>query len=681
MQTNDMFSKIFMRILLCLVIFRTVLATTSNPELLDSPQREIIAFIGLLAWIQTKIKSYSTIFKQIYLYAMIEFINIILKLASVHGFQEETNLLLLESTLLTILFQTKVFEHSYAYSVIIIKHLLLWYICGDFSGEIKLLEPVAVGICIKIFSLWALFESNKRVYLKENFDVKEALRKKNIQMTELLRSFSEGLLIVDKQFNIKYRNEMISTILKNDTENYYSELKEIKTQNTDVCIADQIIQIRWDNLRIPVSLGITNSNEILYEWTVKLIDWEDELSYMITVKDVTKSLVFERITAENRTKTQLMRSISHELQTPINAILLILEDIKTDIPEVLKEKLSMMSTCTELLNYQIGDILDFSDYMSGTLILNSAECNLKTYLISCASLIKAQAEHKGLEMILKIDPSIPDVCYIDGFRIQKVVMNLLSNAIKYTYQGAIELCATNIGSTIEIKVIDSGIGIQKERLDQIFQMFNYDHDSSAMSGLGLHISNNILKLAGINMKVQSTVGEGSVFSFAIDAFIDSPGFELSGEIEIPIETWKRTLIPRTIAREFQQSSPKILIVDDNDFNRMILGSILRQESIQYIEAANGEIAVQTILRLDTCRNHINCVIMDCNMPVMDGWEATRSIHSKYRLGLLKHLPAIIGHTAYSSRDDIHKCYKSGMISHFLKPTTKEHFLSIVNKYI
>ena len=670
-----------MRILLCLIIVRSVLAATSNPDILDSPQREIIAFIALLAWIQTKIKCYSIIVKQIYLYAMIEFVNIILKLASLHGFQEETNLLLLESTLLTILFQTKVFENSYAYSFIIIKHLLLWYICDDFSGVIKFVDPAAVGMCIKIFSLWVLFESNKRVHLKENFDVKESIKKKNAQMTELLRSFSEGLLIVDKQFNIKYRNEMISSILKPDTDNYYSELKEIKTKNSDVCIADQINHIKWDNRKIQISLGITECNEILYEWTVKLIDWESELSYMITVKDVTKSLVFERITAENRTKTQLMRSISHELKTPINAMMLMLEDIWSDIPEVLKGKLSMMSTCTELLNYQISDILDFSDYVSGTLILNSTECNLKNYLKSCANLIKVQVEHKGLELIVKIDQSIPDVCYIDGFRIQKVVMNLLSNAIKYTYQGAIELCAINIGSTIEIRVTDSGIGIQKERLDQIFQMLNYDYDSSEMSGLGLHISNNILKLAGITMKVQSKVGEGSVFSFAVDAFIDSPQYELSAEIEIPIETWQKTLIPRTITGEFQHSNPKILIVDDNDFNRMILGNILRQESIQYIEAANGEIAVQTILRHDKYKTHISCVIMDCNMPVMDGWEATRNINSKYRLGVLKHLPAIIGHTAYSSKEDIHKCYESGMISHFLKPTTKEHFLSIISKYL
>ena len=262
-------------------------------------------------------------------------------------------------------------------------------------------------------------------------------------------------------------------------------------------------------------------NDSLYEWTAKIVNWEDELCYMITVKDVTKILIFERMESENRSKTELIRSVSHELRTPINAILLIVEDLLISIQDTSREKLSMLATCVELLNYQISDILDYSELVSGNFTINSTHCNLKVALEKCARLINVQTLHKGLDLITKIDESIPDLCIADEFRVQKVVMNLLSNAVKYTSKGTIELCAINTGSEIKISVKDTGIGIHQERLDMIFEMFseNGAGANSCMSGLGLHISNNILKLAGTCIKVKSKIREGSKFSFSLDALI------------------------------------------------------------------------------------------------------------------------------------------------------------------
>ena len=488
---------------------------------------------------------------------------------------------------------------------------------------------------------------------------------------------------MDREFNVKYTNDMINRLLKVKDNNYSEKLETIKVKDSKVCIAKLLNEIPWENNNTSVSIGVTGIDGLLYEWNAKIVNWEDELSFMVTVKNVTKILAFERIESENRSKTELIRSVSHELRTPINAILLIIEDLFEEIPEVFQEKLSRIYTCVELLNYQISDILDYSELVVGNFILNPTGCDLKAALENCARLVRVQALHKGLELLVKIDPSIPDCCFFDEFRVRKVVMNLLSNAIKYTNKGCVELYAISTGALIDISVRDTGIGIHQERLASIFEMFSDHHSgiSSGMSGLGLYISNNILKLANTSLKVYSTLGKGSKFSFSLDALIDIPQIDLSEEIEIPSEIHTSMHIPYAKIGYHKEVYPEILIVDDNDFNRMILGNILKKRAIQFVEAVNGEEAVEIILMSDRNKCPIRCVIMDCNMPVMDGWEATKIIINKYTQGIIRHLPNIIGHTAYTSRDDIQRCYESGMIAHFLKPTSQDQFLTIINNYV
>ena len=152
-------------------------------------------------------------------------------------------------------------------------------------------------------------------------------------------------------------------------------------------------------------------------------------------------------------------------------------------------------------------------------------------------------------------------------------------------------------------------------------------------------------------------------------------------MNIPKEINSPLIVPQMTFSILDKQNPKALIVDDNDFNRVLLGNILKSHGIPYVEAINGKVAVKLIRKFDRIKIPILCIIMDCDMPVMDGWQATKKIHKNYSEGIIKFLPAIIGHTAYSSTSDIKKCYDSGMISVIAKPTTQAQILNALRKYI
>ena len=678
-HTYTTFHIVFCRILLAVTVLRIILCIVfSNPQVFSFPDQQIVLFILFIAFMLRYSENLSPNIKRLHLFFVLEFINILYVIASETTYKSQQRLLLLESTTLTLLVQANIFESIYASFLIMVKHIVYWFVVNNLiAGEHNYL-PITIGMSAAVCTLWVVFEKSRKRDLSENYAAKETVKKKHNQIIEILRLFSDGLLIIDKDINIKYNNEKILGILAANSENIHEKLRSVQSYN-NTNLLDEIKKMPWENNNDLVLLGMTISEKVQNEWNIKFVDWDDEVCCMIVVKDVTALLSLERIQSQNNSKTQLIRSISHELRTPINGIMVLHDEIVDKIPEDVKEKFSMIKTCAELLNFQISDILDYSQLVSGNFIINKSLCNLKVCLRYCCSLFKIQANHKGLRLKIIIDPSIPDQCFTDCFRVQKIVMNLLSNALKYTCKGTVELCAINTGTGIRISVRDTGIGIHEDRLVQIFLMLSNNLESG-MSGLGLHISDNVLKLAGSKLLVSSKLGQGSTFSFFLEeACQNVVTLELSGEVEVPSEMLREVSIPESSFRNPLNKSPKILIVDDNDFNRIVLGNILRKHKIQYIEAVNGLIAVQLVLQYDKC-SPIQCVIMDCNMPVMDGWTATKKIINKYTQGILKKLPAIIGHTAYSSDDDIKKCYLSGMISHFLKPTSEKQFLEIIANY-
>ena len=644
----------------------------------QSPQIELIFAEFLILWALKSLENQSTVIKKCALYTALEVLNIFYKYLSVYAYQDEVVIFCLASTILTILFQSSIFQNSYHISFIVIKHVALWY-CFDSRYNNKNFNHLLASILIvALIFICTLYEEGKRFQLQRKFYLAKTVEKNNLQRSELLRLFQDGLIIIDVKFEVQYKNEKADTLVKNGSNNFENQLRLIKFKDERL-LCDFFNDISFNSNQSSESLGITKINGSLYEWTISIIEWNDNSCFIIVIKDVTSVLKLERIASENKAKSTLIRSVSHELRTPVYGILLLVESLIQDANANCKEKLLNIKTCAELLKFQISDILDYSDIVSNTFKLTKSFCGLAKSIKECVDLIAFQAKTKGIEIKTKIDEMIPKEFFTDSYRIQKTILNLLTNALKYTNKGSIELCVVNTGNSINIRVKDTGIGIPKERLNQIFDMFG--DRINGMSGLGLHISNSILKYLGTSLTVSSKEGKGSVFSFDLDIDESIPNYEFSNEIDIPSESNNNLAMPQLLLNIFDKQEPKVLIVDDNDFNRMLLGNILTKNEIQYIEAINGKIAIKAILKYDKKRTPIKCIIMDCNMPIMDGWEATKIINQRFAEGILRFLPVIVAHTAYSSADDIQKCYDSGMISYILKPSSQDKILAMILKYL
>lgn len=201
------------------------------------------------------------------------------------------------------------------------------------------------------------------------------------------------------------------------------------------------------------------------------------------------------------------------------------------------------------------------------------------------------------------------------------------------------------------------------------------------SGLGLCISNFLVKnLGGSPIKVKSTLGKGSIFRFAIDIF--PCALDLKYDCVLPVENEEIAYLDLSEYKTMKSLRElEILIVDDNDFNRIVLGSIFSEYNITYSEATDGQDAINKVLALNKIGKMFKIIIMDCNMPNMDGYESTKIITKSFSNGEINSLPIIIGYSAYSSDEDRKKCFLSGMIDCLTKPCPVEIIMSAVRKYL
>jgi CheY-like chemotaxis protein/nitrogen-specific signal transduction histidine kinase len=529
-------------------------------------------------------------------------------------------------------------------------------------------------ISFVILLIWYLFEKDKRLFLKNTEKAKKKESKALQELSTLLQIFPQGLLILDKDMKLQYKNDFIDFIIKEkDILDFLSETKvedstlinKIKTSSTESLCSS--------------SLGISVCEEAKFEWCLKLIFWKKSLSYMITVKDVTKILNFERIASANKTKNEIIRSISHEFRTPINGILLIIDDLKNEVTEAVREKFQQIRTCTSLVEFFLNDILDYSELCFSKFTLNFSDFDLKAALETCLSLIRQQAFYKRLELIFHYDSNIPKMISSDQYRLQKAIINLMSNSLKFTQNGFIQLSAFRTSRGIKIEVSDSGLGLSSSQISKNFKIC--EDPNCRTSGIGLYICKKILKY--FNSKLLILPQEiGCLFQFTIgDGNEDTSANSLKPDSEIPSESPGQVQLKVSYYKQSSPSYAKLLIVDDDEIIRMFLSNSFKRKGIPYLEATNGLQAIEVIIESDRRGMPITCCIMDCNMPVMDGWESSQKILKLAADGVIQVAPSIIAHTAYSSERDKIICKEAGMVDYISKPTAAEEIMIKVSKYI
>ena len=378
----------------------------------------------------------------------------------------------------------------------------------------------------------------------------------------------------------------------------------------------------------------------------------------------------EELLKAQKAKEQFLANMSHEIRTPINGIagLVSLMAESTDDDER-KSYLSAIQKSAESLKVIINDILDLSIIESGKLKLEKIGFSLKSQLDSLNNTFIYQAKSKNISLNFNLSPEANLIIIGDPVRLNQVLINLLSNALKFTHEGKIEV-SVNLEYKIKnvcyisFTVSDTGIGIQKQKLKSIFESFTQADESVTRryggTGLGLAITKQLVELQGGEIKVSSEEKKGSDFKFTLPY--------KTGTFDDLEE--KKSKKPQ---RDYWFENYKVLLVEDNDINRLYVTKLLKKWNIDADEAENG---IEAMEKIST--KHYDLILMDLQMPVMDGFESTTLIRKKFRPPK-SNIP-IIALTANAVKADTERCFEVGMNDYISKPFRPEELLNLLVKY-
>ncbi|MFK7767295.1 MAG: ATP-binding protein [Mariniblastus sp.] len=363
----------------------------------------------------------------------------------------------------------------------------------------------------------------------------------------------------------------------------------------------------------------------------------------------------------NQAKSEFLARMSHEIRTPMNAILGYTEVLRdgADHDQASRSKyLATIQNSGQHLLSLINDILDLSKVESGKMEFELRACSTSGLLSHVVSVLKIKAQEKNILVDFAGDGLVPETIMVDEVRIKQALINLVGNAIKFTEKGGVVVVAKMKGKMLGIDVIDSGIGMKPEQLKKIFDPFAQADTSITRkfggTGLGLAICKQLVESMGGTITVASEVGKGSVFSILVD-----PG-PLDGVDMVKVDRSEAAMSSGGGQTQMGFSGANILVVDDGESNRELVGLLLRRSGATVDYAENGQIAV------DLCsQNKYDVVLMDMQMPVMDGFTATSVLRSRgYEV-------PIVALTANAMREDEEKCRAAGCSAFLAKPISSE----------
>ncbi|CAG9330284.1 unnamed protein product [Blepharisma stoltei] len=581
-------------------------------------------------------------------------------------------------------------------NLILIKHVILWHYYKYFSGNYNDSECMighAVGFLHILAYNYILHQTAQAAH--EKYLYRKGKEKAENQLEVIISAFPDGFFVISEDNTIEYANIKMLNLLacsQHELPQILSSIifcpgKKYSNLSQNESLAHHMHAMFDLEFNFEIMLGISISSNINLEWKGSKILWESKPALLITARNANSIIQLERTIAEDKFKTVLLRTVSHELRTPLNAISLLTEELiqEPSTSEICRDKLSMISVSTRLLLTLVSDLLDFSRMLAGVFSVQKSWFSLQEVVKGACDLIHIQAKKKNIALVMRVDPSLPRIVYSDPLRLSQVLLNLLSNALKFTMSGFIEIiCLLDRKNYLKIIVQDSGIGIDKASIVHLFDEF-YTSSLQAINpqgcGLGLPISNKIVKeLGNSHIEVESAKGKGSAFSFSVSIFEENQSLDAHLS-DTENNTCEEINFLQLNTSTTNISNPQVLIVDDNDMNRAIVSSLLSHNKINILEACTGKQAINMIIQQDRSKNPFKVIIMDGEMPELDGWETTKIIVDLKRTGEIKSMPNIIGYTAYSSDEDIKQCIQCGMKECLTKPCTSEALISTILKYL
>jgi signal transduction histidine kinase/CheY-like chemotaxis protein/HPt (histidine-containing phosphotransfer) domain-containing protein len=377
--------------------------------------------------------------------------------------------------------------------------------------------------------------------------------------------------------------------------------------------------------------------------------------------------------SSNRAKSEFLANMSHEIRTPLNSILGFTELLERGVgtPEQQRAYLPTVRSSGTHLVTLIDDILDLSKIEAGHMDLERIRCSPHQVICEVLSVLRVRAQQKGLTLECDWTSRMPETIVTDPARLRQLLINLVGNAIKFTERGGVRLLATTAAQPLDsrfvIEVHDTGIGISQESLQAIFSPFEQADGSVTRrfggTGLGLTISQHIARGLGGEITVTSELGRGSVFTVAIDPgsldgvrMLDGPPAEATSP-QRPLQTVAATLL-----------GSRILLVEDGESNRRLITLFLAEAGASVSCAVNGQQGFDL-----ATREPFNLILMDMQMPVMDGYTAASLLRQR---GVT--VP-IIALTAHAIRGDREKCLAAGCSDHLSKPLDLDHLLRTIGE--